>query len=86
MSRGPTKTIHARPNLILVVLSLAGLAYAVLSSAVIPALPTIQHDLHTSETGVTWLLTAYLLAASVGTPSVWASTTGMLGTFAVSGP
>src|ERR1019366_55303 len=49
------------------VLSLAGLAYAVLSSAVIPALPTIQHSLHTSETGVTWLLTGYLLSASVGT-------------------
>jgi EmrB/QacA subfamily drug resistance transporter len=55
------------PNLILAVLSLAGVAYAVLSSAVIPALPTIQHSLHTSETGVTWLLTGYLLSASVGT-------------------
>ncbi len=55
------------PNVTLAVLSLGALAYAVLSSAVIPALPTIQHDLHTSETGVTWLLTAYLLAASVGT-------------------
>jgi EmrB/QacA subfamily drug resistance transporter len=55
------------PNLILVVLSLAGLAYAVLSSAVIPALPTIQHDLHTTEEGVAWLLTGYLLSASVGT-------------------
>jgi EmrB/QacA subfamily drug resistance transporter len=30
-------------------------------------LPTIQHSLHTSETGVTWLLTGYLLSASVGT-------------------
>ena len=49
------------------VLSLAGVAYAVLSSAVIPALPTLQHDLHASETGVTWLLTGFLLSASVGT-------------------
>jgi EmrB/QacA subfamily drug resistance transporter len=56
-----------RPNLILVVLLLAGLAYAVLSSAVIPALPTIQHDLGTTETGVTWVLTGFLLSASVGT-------------------
>ena len=32
-----------------------------------PALPTIQHDLHATETGVTWLLTGYLLSASVGT-------------------
>jgi EmrB/QacA subfamily drug resistance transporter len=55
------------PNLILAVISLAGLAYAMLSSAVIPALPTIQHSLHASETGVTWLLTGYLLSASVAT-------------------
>ena len=48
-------------------LSLGGLAYAMLSSSVVPALPTMQHALHTSVTGVTWLLTAYLLAASVGT-------------------
>jgi EmrB/QacA subfamily drug resistance transporter len=54
----------------LTVLALSSLAYAVLSAAEIPALPTIQHDLHTSETGVTWLLTAYLLAASVGTPII----------------
>jgi EmrB/QacA subfamily drug resistance transporter len=67
MPRGPQESIHARPNLILAVLSLAGLAYAVLSSAVIPALPTIQHDLHTTETEVTWLLTGFLLSASVGT-------------------
>jgi EmrB/QacA subfamily drug resistance transporter len=58
---------RVHPNLILAVLSLAGLAYAVLSSAVIPALPTIQHDLHTTETNVTWLLTGYLLSASVAT-------------------
>ena len=51
----------------LAVLSVAGLAFAMLSSAVVPALPTIQHDLHTSENGVAWVLTAYLLSASVGT-------------------
>jgi EmrB/QacA subfamily drug resistance transporter len=55
------------PNLILAVTALAGLAYAMLSSAVIPALPSIQHSLHTTETGVTWLLTGYLLSASVAT-------------------
>src|SRR5947209_18188991 len=58
---------RVRPNLILAVLSLAGLAYAVLSSAVIPALPSLQHELHASETGVTWLLTGFLVSASVGT-------------------
>jgi EmrB/QacA subfamily drug resistance transporter len=55
------------PNLILAVAALAGLAYAMLSSAVIPALSSLQHSLHTTETGVTWLLTGYLLSASVGT-------------------
>jgi EmrB/QacA subfamily drug resistance transporter len=58
---------RTHPNLILAVLALGGLAYAMLSSAVVPALPTIQHALGTTETEITWLLTAYLLAASVGT-------------------
>jgi EmrB/QacA subfamily drug resistance transporter len=39
-----------------------------LQSLVVPALPTLQHDLHTTPTGVTWIFTAYLLAASVATP------------------
>jgi EmrB/QacA subfamily drug resistance transporter len=65
VSDAAPERIH--PNITLAVLSVAGLAYSVLSSAVVPALPTIQHSLHTSETGVTWLLTGYLLSASVGT-------------------
>ena len=55
------------PNLTLLVLSVAGLAFALLSSAVVPALPTIQHSLGTSENGVAWILTGYLLSASIGT-------------------
>src|SRR5437588_9712931 len=67
MASGGEPGQRTNPNVILAVLSLAGLAYAVLSSAVIPALPTIRHDLHTTETEVTWLLTGFLLSASVGT-------------------
>ena len=67
MPRDSHSDNRVHPTLILLVLSLAGLAYAVLSSAVIPALPSFQHDLHTTETGVTWLLTGFLLSASVGT-------------------
>jgi len=63
----PPDTERTHPTVILVVLSLAGIAYAMLSSSVVPALPTMQHALHTSEDGITWLLTAYLLSASVGT-------------------
>jgi EmrB/QacA subfamily drug resistance transporter len=58
---------RANPGVTLAVLSVAGLAYAVLSSAVLPALPTIQHSLGASENGAAWLLTGYLLSASVGT-------------------
>ena len=67
MPQGPDHAERVHPTLILLVLSLAGLSYAILSSAVIPALPTLEHDLHTSETGVTWLLTGFLLSASVAT-------------------
>src|SRR6516162_1502845 len=67
MLAGPRGAERVHPNVILAVLSLAGAVYVVLSSAVIPALPTLQHSLHTTETGVTWLLTGFLLSASVGT-------------------
>lgn len=52
------------------VLLLGVTAYSLLQSLVIPALPTIQHDLHTSQTTVTWVVTSYLLSASVFTPIV----------------
>src|ERR1700758_4743824 len=50
------------------VLAAAVAAYALLQSLVIPVLPTIQAGLHTSQNSVTWVLTAYLLSASVFTP------------------
>jgi len=43
-------------------------AYALLQSLVVPVLPTIQAALHTSQNTVTWVLTAYLLSASIFTP------------------
>jgi EmrB/QacA subfamily drug resistance transporter len=52
------------------VLALAAATFAVLQSLVAPALPEIQRDLHASATAVTWVLTAYLLSASVLTPIV----------------
>jgi EmrB/QacA subfamily drug resistance transporter len=67
VSATPHRDHGVHPTLILLVTALAGLAYAMLSSAVIPALTDLQHSLHTNETGVTWLLTGYLLSASVGT-------------------
>ena len=49
-------------------LAVGGAAYALLQSLVVPALPTLQEDLGTTPAGVTWIFTAYLLAASVATP------------------
>jgi MFS family permease len=59
---------RSRPNLILAVLALGSLVYALLQSLLPPALPTIQRAVDTSESGVTWLLTTYLLSAAVATP------------------
>jgi EmrB/QacA subfamily drug resistance transporter len=50
------------------VLATAVGAYALLQSLVVPVLPTIQAGLHTSQNSVTWVLTAYLLSASIFTP------------------
>src|SRR5436853_5660784 len=58
------------PRTVLAVLSLGGIAYALLQSLVLPALPQIQESLHTSEDAVGWILTAYLLSASVLTPII----------------
>src|SRR3954449_7835725 len=58
------------PMLTLAVLATAGLAFALLQSLVAPALPEIQKDLGISETTATWILTSYLISASVATPIV----------------
>ena len=65
---GPGDRRH--PNVTLAVLALGGVAYALLQSLVAPALPDMQRALHTSETAVGWILTSYLLSASVATPII----------------
>ncbi|MFI5890234.1 MFS transporter [Actinoplanes sp. NPDC051513] len=59
---------QARTGRVVLFLSLGGLAFAVLQSLVAPALPVIAHDLGASTEDISWVLTAYLLAASVLTP------------------
>ncbi|MFL5953224.1 MAG: MFS transporter [Gaiellaceae bacterium] len=49
-------------------LALAGLAYSLQQTMVVPALPSLQRDLHTSTAWATWLLTAFLLVSAVATP------------------
>jgi EmrB/QacA subfamily drug resistance transporter len=55
-------------NVTFTLLAVAASAYALLQSLVAPALLTIQHDLNTTTAGAAWILTAYLLSASVVTP------------------
>ena len=57
-------------NITFAVLAIAGVSYSLLQSLVAPALPDIQHALHTSENSVSWVLTSYLLSASVATPVI----------------
>lgn len=59
-----------RPNVVLAVLCVGGSAFTMLQSLVVPALPTLQAEFETTPTGVAWIFTAYLLAASVATPIV----------------
>ncbi|GIE91421.1 MFS transporter [Actinoplanes regularis] len=67
-----TTTIEARPRvnttMLVLYLSLGGLAFSVLQSLVAPALSTIARDLNVSASDGSWVITAYLLAASVLTP------------------
>jgi EmrB/QacA subfamily drug resistance transporter len=65
-----TTTDRQHPSLTFLVLALGGSSYALLQSLVAPALPDIQRALHTSENAVSWILTAYLLSASVATPLI----------------
>ena len=50
------------------VLATAALAFSLLQSLIIPAIPELEHTLHTSESAASWLLTAYLLSAAIATP------------------
>ncbi|WP_343973366.1 MFS transporter [Kribbella koreensis] len=59
---------HNSPRTTLAVLASVVAAFSMLQSLVTPALPLIQHDLHTSPALVTWVFTALLLSVSVSTP------------------
>ena len=68
MSEATLEAPRQHHNVTLAVLALAALSYALLQTMVAPALPEIQHELGASPATVTWVLTVYLLSASVTTP------------------
>jgi EmrB/QacA subfamily drug resistance transporter len=68
-------TEHAHPaaprqdyRITLAVLTFAGIAFALQQTLIIPALPVLQQELDTTTAWATWLLTGFLLSASVLTP------------------
>jgi MFS family permease len=50
------------------VLATGALAYCLLQSLIIPAIPLLEHTLHVSASGAAWLLTGYLLSSAITTP------------------
>jgi MFS family permease len=64
----PAEIERQHYNVTLGALVVAGIAFALQQTLVIPALPALREDLNTSTAWVTWLLTAFLLSASVLTP------------------
>ncbi|MFF0038894.1 MFS transporter [Streptomyces mirabilis] len=63
-------TSHVRPpaGRSLAILSLAALAFALMQTAVVPALTDMASALHTSTQNTAWTLTGYLVSAAVLTP------------------
>ncbi len=55
-------------NVTLAILTLAGIAFALQQTMVVPALPALREELQTTTGWATWLLTGFLLSASVATP------------------
>lgn len=56
------------PAIIFAILAAAVAAFSLLQTLLNPVLPTIQADLHTDASTVTWVLTAWLLSAAIATP------------------
>src|SRR5918997_760463 len=64
-----THTVHGKPVApVLGALLLAALAFALAQTMVAPALPAITSEYGTTASSSAWVLTGYLLSASVCTP------------------
>ena len=57
-------------NVTLGVLIFAGIAFALQQTMIVPALPILQREFDTSPAWAAWVLTGFLLSASVATPLV----------------
>jgi MFS family permease len=62
--------LRDRREITFAVLAVAASSFALLQSLIVPVLATLQAEFETSQATVTWVLTAYLLSASICTPLV----------------
>ncbi|MET0523488.1 MAG: MFS transporter [Nocardioides sp.] len=60
--------LRGRRGLTFAVLAVSVSSFALLQSLIVPVLATIEQELDTDQATVTWVLTAYLLSASIATP------------------
>src|SRR4051794_14023826 len=58
------------PGQILAVLVLAAISFALAQTLVVPALPALAESMHSDAASASWVLTGFLLSASVATPIV----------------
>jgi MFS family permease len=70
MSDRSSVSPKSKVPIILASLSMGAIAFALMQSLVVPAMPEIQRATGASETSVSWILTGYLLVASVATPII----------------
>ncbi len=68
MYRAEVEPERQHHNITLAVLTLAGIAFALQQTMILPALPVLQREFDTTTGWATWLLTGFLLSASVLTP------------------
>lgn len=68
MERTHTVMPSPRPLRTFAALGLSVASFSTLQSLLVPVLPAIQADLHTTTAGVTWAMTAWLISAAVATP------------------
>src|SRR6195952_5026951 len=65
MTPHPDRQHH---NATLAILAIGALAFALAQTTVIPALTAMQHAFGVSTSDITWMVSAYFLAASIATP------------------
>src|SRR3954451_1494134 len=64
----PAHAARQHHTVTLAILAIGALAFALAQTTVIPALTDMQHAFGVTTSDITWMVTAYFLAASVATP------------------